>query len=338
MKFTLIIPHYGTGKMTAYSVAQFLKYKGKHELDIVVVDNKPDGSIDYLNPFLEEITVFNYPQDKLQSHGIAYDYVLSMGIVATDYFLTAESDSYPTSELYFDHIEQLINDGYDAGGSLLTLSGGQYMHGCGAFYRTKIWHEANEYCNSIPYHYFPNLSVKEGFDCHTMIHHSILADFLNAPEDYVELAQGYKGLNMVQMMDRCSYYSPVRGPMHNGMGGKQESVKTYGMRSVEDDSPHIILDGKQKIIKRIGYEPSQWMSYFMAATNKKVCYMPTWTTWIDGKEGQQQEFTKLANGFTHLWGISAYKNVDPNDEIAKIKQALPEHLYEILPEHQKIKA
>lgn len=76
----------------------------------------------------------------------------------------------------------------------------------------------------------------------------------------------------------------------------------------------------------------------MAAMGKKVFNVPTETKWIDGKEGHQQEYTLMKNGFKHIWGVSAYKDVDPNDTIAKIKQALPLELYNTLPEHQKIKA
>jgi len=52
MKFTILLPHYKTGKMTAYTIAQFLKHKGKHDIEILVVDNNAgDGSIEYLSPF-----------------------------------------------------------------------------------------------------------------------------------------------------------------------------------------------------------------------------------------------------------------------------------------------
>jgi len=85
MKISILIPHYCTGKMTAYTVAQLLKYKGNHELDIIVIDNKPDGSIKYLDPFLEHLTIVEFPDDRTQSHGAAFDYVVPN--IKTPYFL-----------------------------------------------------------------------------------------------------------------------------------------------------------------------------------------------------------------------------------------------------------
>ena len=43
MKITALIPHYKTGKMTAYSIAKLLEHKGEHDLKIVVID-KHTGS------------------------------------------------------------------------------------------------------------------------------------------------------------------------------------------------------------------------------------------------------------------------------------------------------
>lgn len=322
--------------MTAYSIAQLLKYKGTHELDIVVIDNNSgDGSIEYLMPFKKDITIINYPKDVIQSHGCAFDYVLPY--IQTDYFITMESDSFPESYGYFNYIENLINHGYDAGGSMLKLSGGTYLHGCGAFYRKSVYWEARFFCKTIPYSYFPNMSMKEGFACHTMIRKNILDDVLDAPEDYFELADGYKPYSKKLAEAKEAYYKPVCGVFHNGMGQRNESVHTYGLRTVESEAPTVLFTEQTPIIQRIGAEPSQFFSWWLHANNKKVYYIPTETKWVNGRVGQQQEYTLMECGWRHIWGVSAYKDVDPNDEVAKMKQALPIELYNSLPEYQKIK-
>jgi hypothetical protein len=76
----------------------------------------------------------------------------------------------------------------------------------------------------------------------------------------------------------------------------------------------------------------------MLAKGYNIFHIPTETKWLPGKEGQQQEYTLSEANIRHLWAISAYHGTDLNDgDVAKIKQTLPETLYETLPEHQKIK-
>lgn len=339
MKLTILVPHWKTGKMTAYAISQLLRFKGKHNIQIVVVDNNyGDGSLEYLTPFKNEICTVVYPKNRLQSHGVAFDYALQNGFVENDFFITIESDSFPTQDNWLDYYESLINDGYVAAGSLLRLSGGQYLHPCGAMYHKNIWAEAKRYVESMDYNYYPNFMMRENFPTHAMIHKSLVHEVETNPFDWVELSPDYKDNTRQAMREKLEYYSPVGcGVFHNGMGGRQESLSTYGLRTVESDSPFIILpDKSHKIIGRMGYEPGQFMSYYLERTGKKIKYIPTETKWLNGKEGIQQEYTFMENGFKHLWGVSAYKDFDPSDEVAKIKQSLPERLYDSLPSNKKI--
>lgn len=339
MEVTIIIPHYKTGKMTAYSISQFLKYKGKHNVHIIVGDNHSgDGTTKYLEPFLNDITVVNYPTDLLQSHGILISYILSLGLVKTDYFITAESDSFPVSENWLYYIEDLIEQGYDAMGSILLLSGGRYLHPCGSTYKTSMVLECEEYCKSIPYSYFPNASARFGFDAHLMVHDRILDKFLDEPNDYIDLAKGYIGLSKEQFLAKRDYYKPTVCAFHNGMGNLNESVKTYGERNIENDVPNIMIDGKKAFIERVGYEPGQFLTYWMLANNKKVAEIPTETKWLPNREGQQQEWTLMGNGFKHIWGISSYveRSSEGVEDIYKAKRKQPETLYATLPPHLKI--
>lgn len=326
--------------MTAYTINQLLKFKGKHEIEIIVIDNNSgDGSVKYFKPFIDDIKYYTYPKNMLQSHGIAFDYVLWKGIVSNDYFITIESDSFPTQDNWLDYYENLVNQNFDCAASILQLSGGSYGHPAGALYKKSAWQESKKYCDSIPYSYFPNMSMKEGFACHLMVHNSIKGNFLNEPEDYIILADGYKPYSSNLALEKQAYYLPVVQPFHNGMGMAEESVKTYGQRNIDTEWHQILLGDKPKLINRIGYEPGQWLFYWMLAMDKKVFHIPTEVKWLDGKENQQQEYTINEVGFKHWWGISAYHNHTPqgSEDIAKIKQSIPEQLYETLPDNQKIK-
>jgi hypothetical protein len=338
MKTTILIAHYKVGKITAYAISQLLKYKGNHEIDIVVVDNNPDdGSAFYIYPFLKDITIVNYPKDRMQSQGAAYDWVLPS--IRTETFLTMESDAWPTKIDFLDYYEQKINEGFDCIGSLQKLSGGTYFHPCGTMYRTNVWQEAKEYFDNVEYEYFPNMSRSNGFDCHLMVHESILDAFMKNPDDYIELAEGYKPYTPLKALEKMEYYRPAKMVFHSGLGGRQENVKTYGYRTMETEVPHIILNHKNyKYINRIGYEPGQAFSYWLAATNKKIFNMPIEIKWMDGQEGKQQEYTLNEAGIYHAWGISSYGGSESTDKVATYKKSIPDQLYETLPDHQKIKS
>ena len=99
------------------------------------------------------------------------------------------------------------------------------------------------------------------------------------------------------------------------------------------------MDNKKALINRVGYEPSQWISYWHLAMGKKTFAIPTEIKWLPNRGGQQQEYTLMENGFIHRWGISAYHDGGNEDtqDIAKVKTSLPDILYDTLPDHQKIK-
>jgi len=337
MKFSIILCHYKTGMMTAYTVAQILKYKGNHDIEILICDNNAgDGSMKYLEPFRDQITVIDYPKDKLQSHGIGYDVLFELA--SNEWVICMESDSFPLHDDWLDYYVRLITSGYDGAASVLALSGGIYGHPAGALYRRSVWVEAWKYCQSLEYFYAPNIAMKDTFSSHLMIHKSIWPEFVKSPEDYIELANAYKPYSANVLYQKVSHYSPVVGPMHNGMGRIQESVRTYGDRNPATEVPNVLLDNRAKIIYRVGYEPGQHHYYWQLAMGYKIFSMPTEVKWLEGKVHQQQEYTLTESGVKHLWGISAYHDYTPENEkeVAQIKQSIPEQLYNSLPDHQKI--
>lgn len=339
MDITILLPHFKTGKMTAYTISKLLEYKGRHSIRIIVIDNNSgDGSIEYLKPFQNDIYYIEYPKWRLQSHGIAFDYVLENGYVKTDYFLTIESDSFPTQDGWLDYYENIINEGYDCGASILKLSGGEYGHPAGSLYKKSVWQEAKKYSEGIQYHYFPNMSMKENFACHLMVHQSIFLNFISNPDDYIVLANGYKGLDEGKMIAKKNQYSPVVNPFHNGMGRFDESIKTYGQRNIDTEVHHILLNDTPKLVNRIGYEPGQSFFYWMLAMKKRIFHIPVKVKWIEGWENRQQEYTLNECGFKHLWSISAYfENNDPAmREVVEPKWKLVEELYNSIPGAQRV--
>lgn len=336
MRFTILLPHYKTGKMTAYCIHKLLQHKGKHEIEIIVIDNSNDGSEalfmgdNGINPNTKfgshpncAMWYVPYPKDIMQSHGLAFDYALSQGLVKTDYFITVESDSFPTKDNWLDYYENLINDGYDMAGSKLRLSGGEYIHPAGAMYKKSNWEEAKKEIMSINYHYnlYPNLGMKDGFPCHIMTGLKL--------DDFPDKHHSY---NNVSFEDQRIKQLPVaESVFHTPMGFKQESYLTYGQRTIASEQESILLPPKSDAtIYRMGYEPGQWFSYWHYATNKRVYQIGTEVVWMANRVNQQQEYTLMDNGLKHLWGVTAYGGGEKSEATADIydrKKQLMEELY-----------
>lgn len=339
MNFSILIPHFKTGRMTAYAVAQVLKYKGRHRIEILIVDNNDgDGSIDYLKPFAQHVKIFPYPKGVLQSQGIGINFLMSH--VNNEHVITMESDSFPTNETWLDYYENLINEGYESAGSLLKLSGGTYQHPAGALYKKSIWETADLYCKEMGYIYFPNMAYKEGFPCHIMVNQSEFETLYNEHLCTLTLHDSYKRLTKEEFLERAEKYKPVVCAFHNGMGLLQERYTTYGIRTAETDIPHIPVStiSNPKVIYRMGYEPGQWLHYWMVQIGTKIHNVPTEVKWMAQRENQQQEYTLMENGFKHLWGVTAYSGCEVAElrDIIDHKQKQVDELYESLPAEYKI--
>jgi hypothetical protein len=330
MNFTILLPHYKTGKMTAFAVHELLRLKGKHKVKVIVINNG-GGGIEELARFGKQITILNYPSTMMQSHGIAFDF--AMHKVTTDYFITVESDSFPTQENWLDYYEDLANKGVDCAGSLLKLSGGEYIHPAGAMYKRDVWVEAMNYARGIPYDYFPNMSDRgdlEHFAYHLMVKKEITPNFVQDPEfQGIKLHHSYKWLDSAAILAKRDYYLPATGVFHNGMGLNDESISTYGNRKIGDP---VYLDHMEPIIHRVGYEPGQWFCYWMAQSGKVIYQIPTETKWLPNRENQQQEYTIMENGFKHLWGVTAYHGCEVSEfkDVIDFKQQQMEELWQTL--------
>lgn len=337
MKITVILCHYKS-KIVAYTVSQLIKYKGEHELEILVVNNSKDDSYRYLEPFYKDVKLFSYPDGITQSHGCGYDFLMQH--VNTDYVICLENDSFPIKEGWLDYYQLIIDNGYDLTGSIMTLSGGTYFHPVGSLIKVETYKEALKYVETIPYHYLPNAAMKEGFPNHVMIHNDIWDFFLQKPEAFVELPDGCKVLSKEQWLEKERYYSPIaKGVFHQGMGSLNETIHTYGQRNFQTGIKDAIIDGKERIIYRMGEEPGQFLSYWMLANRKMCCELPTEIKWMLGREGQQQEYTLTENGIHHCWGLSSYmeRPAEGVEDIYKEKRELPEKLYNSMPDEYKIK-
>jgi hypothetical protein len=343
-RFSVLLPHYKTWKMSFYTIHQLLRYKGRHQLDIYVIDNHPqDETALLLKGFYgDQIKLFPYPIEKMQSHGIAYDYVIPH--LRTEVFCTIESDSFPTSTDWLDYVDILSKD-YDSGGSLLDLSGGNFVHTAGAFYKKSVWQKAKRYVDKVEYTYFPNIAMKDNFPCHLMVHDSVLEQFIADPGKLISLGPEYeahieKGGSLPFYLGRkAAEYRPIgRGVFHNGIGNRDESFYTYAQRNVIEERHHILQDNKKPLIWRMGCEPGQYLCYWMLANNHGVYSIPTETFWMPGRENQQQEKTVMENGFTHLWAVTAYAGATNPDlkDIIDHKKNTMEELYNSIPAKERI--
>lgn len=339
-RFSIILPHYKTWKMSFYTIHQLLKFRGKHQLDIYVVDNNPtDGTAENLKFFGNKIRILPYPAGKMQSHGIAYDFAIPH--LRTELFITIESDSFPTEENWIDWYEQLNEQGYNSAGSVLELSGGQFVHTAGAFYKKSIWQKAKRYVDEMEYAYFPNISMKENFPCHLLVHESVLDQFIANPGLFVSLYKDYELSTPELLQKKLKEYEPIgRGVFHNGAGRSQEAFSTYQQRNVIQarDEQEVLMDNKYPFIARMGYEPGQWFNYWLLANKHNVYNIPTKTVWLPNRENQQQEYTISEAGFKHLWAVTAYNDAtDPGlKDIIDHKKNQMEELYNSIPANERI--
>jgi hypothetical protein len=344
MRISILIPHFRTWKMTFYAIHQLLKCSGRHQQDIYVVDNNPeDGTAEKLKFFGEKINVLPYPSHLLQSHGIGYDFLVPH--LRTEVFATIESDSFPTKESgeWLDWVELLVKEGYDSAGSCLDLSGGQFVHTAGAFYKKSIWQKAKRYVDEVEYSYLPNIAMKDGFPCHLMVHKSVHDQFALGARDLIQLAPEYDKWGTAELasviLDKIEEYRPIgRGVFHNGIGNTDEAFGTYHERNVVTERDHILQDNKKPLIWRMGSEPGQFFCYWMLANKHKIYAIPTETKWMPNRENQQQERTVMENGFTHCWAITAYNDAT-NPELKDIidyKKNMMEELYNSIPANERI--
>lgn len=347
MHISILIPHYKTWKMSFYTIHQLLKHKGRHQLDIWVVDNNPsDGTTKNLEYYGDKINLVPYPAHRMQSHGIAYDWIIPR--LRTEIFATIESDSFPTSDDWLDYID-LLSAEYDSAGSCLDLSGGTFVHTAGAFYKKSVWQKAKRYIDNVEYTYFPNIAMKDGFACHLMVHSSVLEQFVADPSKLISLGPEYQahkdqgGTMSFFLGIKAGEYSPIgRGVFHNGIGNRDESYYTYAQRNVfldpDGERHHILLDNKKPLIWRMGMEPGQWLCYWLLANGHSVYSVPTETIWMPGWEKRQQERTIMECGFVHLWAVSAYHGAtDPTlSDIIEHKKNTMEELYSSIPATERI--
>jgi hypothetical protein len=327
MNFTIIIPHYKEWKATLYAIHKIFKHSAGHHIDLIIVDNfTKDQSIANLKQWFGKVTFFSYPENELQSQGIAFDFVLRH--VRNPYFILLESDGFPDRDGWLEYYIDLIRKGYECAGSKLKLSGGEYIHPCGALYSMEAYLECKEYIENLPYSYYPNMAFRDNFQYHLMVHDAIREQFLDNPDDWIFLTDGYKPFSKELAEKRRRDYLPATGVFHNGMGTTDDHVHTYGGRSMESESA-IIGPNTKKLIRRVGLEPGQFFSYWLKATGRKIFEIPTEIKWLPNRENQQQEYTLNEAGVKHCWAGSSYlgmKDTDMND-VYEFKKNQIEELY-----------
>ncbi len=293
MHFTILLPTYKTGDMTAYSIRRMLECRGRHTINIIVIDNGNGIGMDEL-PDDPLVRILPYPTDRLQSHGIAFDFALqTIPDLISECFITVESDSFPMDDRWLDHMEGWANQGWDMVGSKLKLSGGTYIHPAGAMYRKKNWSEAMETVRGYGYHFYETLLPP--------CFHVMSRDIVDGAED------------------KKKRFLPIaEGVFHQGMGFNDEALETYGNRNMESEPPTILPRSGNDRYTRMMYEPGQWFAYWHAATGKRIKEVPTKIQWLPNRENQAQEYTLMENGFKHLWGITAYTACENGESVSDV--------------------
>lgn len=295
MKITILLPHYKTREMTAYAVKKFIEHVGNHDVNLIIIDNGQGVGLDLI-PRHPMVKIVTYPSGILQSHGIAFDYVLkTMPEEVAEHFITVESDSFPTRTGWLNYYESHINEGYDLIGAHLDLSGGHFVHPAGTMYKKSNWNQAIDDLGRYGYYYYDSAGPG-GYHLMTK----------------TKLSGG-------DMEAKRIYYLPLtESVFHQGMGFKDDNFKTYGQRTMESEAPYILPRNGAEQYLRVAYEPGQWFAYWHLAAGKKIQYIPVQCVWMPNRVNQQQEYSLMEHGFKHLWGITAYANCDDNPKMMDI--------------------
>jgi hypothetical protein len=272
-----------------------------------------------------------YPaEQRMQSHGIAFDFAISEGYVDTKYFITMESDSFPVRDGFLDIYAEAYANGFSLIGSLLALSGGTFVHPTGAMYTMDLYMAAKGYLkNEFPYEYIPHAAMKDNFPCHLMVRDTHFAAFMKNPEYFITVNPSLNPYARLQLGAERDRYMPItRSVFHQGMGYMQENFKTYGQRN-PDMAVMDLTKNEEPLIYRIGNEPGQWLCNFAIAKKYRVGSIPTEIKWLPNRLGQQQEYTLTENGIRHEWAITSYNGcTDPAiQDIVEFKANRMEELY-----------
>lgn len=332
--YTILIPHYKTGKLTAHAVYRTLLHSQNNDISIVVIDNSDGIGMEYLEPFKgnRKLKIVKYPTDLLQSHGVAFDYAIDNGYVDTDYFICMESDSYPISDNWLLDYDRAIKEGCDMAGGIFNQSSGHFIHPTGALYSKQLYLECKEYVKGINkvYWYCPNhyKDLKSGLSYHSML----------PKVDYPNIEQS-------DLMNEITRYMPVATSVfHNGMGFSNDDEFYYWNRTKQNQSDSMskynVYDSPKTYV-RIGFEPGQYLHYWAYANNKKIIEMPVEIIWMKHRTNQQQAYSIQNGRFKHEWCGTAYSECKPEEhphikDILEYKQSMPDRLYANIPKEYQV--
>lgn len=302
MNFTVILPHYKNGELTELSIRRMLEHKGQHEIDIIVVNNNPGDGTEH--PFLHHVAhnnnvrYYEYPKHMLSNIGTAYDWVMHM--VKTDYFITATPGSRPTNTDWLDAYAYAIRYKYAvAGGFVHQFDSGFYLHPCGAFYKTSVYQEALDYAKSQKYVYYGELVEEQGQRLGLIIPEKVNDTFMALPHTFI------KGLDYPSSIQErrekfqkmAAYYKPFTLPFASHMGYRDERIEEKRERNFQTDAMATLTLYDNIQACRIGYDPGQWFSYWLAA---KAHYIEAYPVSIKENDNGL-EYSLMSNGFECAW-------------------------------------
>lgn len=316
MKVSVLIPTYKTWRWTAICIWHFKKFGLTVDSEIIVCDNAPD------HPAIRAITdthlgngitVVSGNRD-FHSHGNGYD--IAARLATGDWFFTAETDSFPTREGWFEEYQK-ASEHWDLIGPEVPQSSGRYIHPAGALMNREIyeaaltWQEHNQ-----DWWFVPGAGLRFGEDkpYHIVAHHD--DERLNTKDPDVHLWRS-------------------AGPYQEMRNFDDDNWTDYHLRTGIGHFLHAHPVDKGTYYRKLGWEAGQWLAYFAEQyLNKRCLRIPAQLLWMDGKHGQQAQQSGMWDGsFVHCWG-GTVSNLGPNamaEDVKRFKLAQQDRYWQQLP-------
>lgn len=314
-KLSILIPHYKSWKWLAICVHAFKRFQFPIEHEIIVADNSPGHpSIKAIadTPLGEGVKVVQ-GDPELPSHGHGYE--LALAEATGDWIFTAETDSFPVVDSWGNEYIKASAE-FQYIGPYGHWAGGKFVHPCGAMVNRSVLNDAQAWINRHQsWDFVPSAAILLGTSdkaYHVVAH----MDWLMAkaiPEEF---------LRQINIWKRA-------GVWQNMISFDTDSFSNYSLRDrITRWDP---TEGKFAY-NRIGYEPGQWLSYYVQHHRVPVLHATNHLHWMPGREGRQAAHSDIFGVYRHIWaGTSATVVEGLEDEVKRFKREQMNQLWQQVP-------
>jgi hypothetical protein len=315
-RLSILIPHYKSWKLLAICVHAFKRYEFPLPYEIIVCDNSPG------HPSIKALTntelgdgvkvVQGNPDLPSHAHGLELAYAASTG----DAIFTTETDCFPTQDSWGNAFIKASSE-YDYIAPYMELAGGIFGHPAGALVKRHVVESAQKWIDDHKDWVFVPSSATRLGTSDKGYHVVCLESWLNGQYGSEEI------LKQVSIWKKS-------GPWQNMLSFDDDSFDSYwrrdGIKSWEPAEDRVWYN-------RIGYEPGQWLWYYVQHHNIPRLKAPFEITWMPGRENRQAASSVILGGMTHLWAGTSATVVDGlEDEVKRFKREQVEHYFSQLPE------